>query len=63
MSDVSYLPRISAVVIVHTLALNQQRNVSSSAIEVEGMNTQKDWQAQQTSHLVYSLAGQRCLEA
>ena len=28
-----------------------------------GMNGQIDWQAQQTSHLICSLAGQRCSEA
>ena len=31
--------------------------------ESEGRNMQTDWQAQQTSHLVCSLAGQTCLEA
>ena len=31
--------------------------------ESVGMNWQIDWQAQQTSHLVCSLAGQRCLDA
>ena len=31
--------------------------------ESVGMNGQIDWQAQQISHLVCSLAGQRCSEA
>ena len=31
--------------------------------ESVGMNVQIDWQAQQISHLVCSLAGQRCSEA
>ena len=31
--------------------------------ESEGMNRQIDWQAQQISHLVCRLAGQRCAEA
>ena len=31
--------------------------------ESVGMNGQVDWQAQQISHLVCSLAGQRCSEA
>ena len=31
--------------------------------ESESMNQQTDWQVQQTPHLVYSFAQQRCLEA
>ena len=34
-----------------------------NGMESVGMNRQTDWQAQQISHLVCSLAGQRCSEA
>ena len=49
---------------MHSLQL--QRLLGSTVLgtpESVGMNGQIDWQAQQISHLVCSLAGQRCSEA
>ena len=49
---------------MHSLSLHRLCGSTALGIaELERMNGQKEWQAQQTSHLVCSLAGQRCLEA
>ena len=56
------LPRLA-----HSHAVFSYKDICGSTVlgtpESVGMNGQIDWQAQQISHLVCSLAGQRCSEA
>ena len=57
------LSTFSSVLVTTTVAVSGAATTVLGTPESVGMNGQIDWQALQISHLICSLAGQRCSEA